>query len=241
MNPVVTSKEEILAASRELIRSQGWQAVNIRSVAAACGVSVGSIYNYYGSKSRLTAAAVESVWCEIFHQPGEEPADILACLRGLYERMAWGAREYPGFFSLHALGFVHLDKEDGRRLMGRTWQHIRDSLCGVLRRDPHIRPDAFNPAFTPEAFADLLFSQLLALEKQLGFTDKAVGRVLVAFHLGLNVTAVTLLARGVVQVLGTPVSTALNASLSGVAGIGHILLGVSLILLLLRIRKCAGK
>ena len=52
VNPVVTSKEEILAASRELIRSQGWQAVNIRSVAAACGVSVGSIYNYYGSKSR---------------------------------------------------------------------------------------------------------------------------------------------------------------------------------------------
>ena len=91
------------------------------------------------------------------------------------------------------------------------------------------------------ALGMLLFLVLLALEKQLAFTDKAVGRVLVVFHLGLNVTAVTLLARGVVQVLGTPVSTALNASLSGVAGIGHILLGVSLILLLLRIRKCAGK
>ena len=38
MNTVVTSKEEILRASRELIRTQGWGAVNIRSVAAACGV-----------------------------------------------------------------------------------------------------------------------------------------------------------------------------------------------------------
>ena len=48
MNTVVTSREEILRASRELIRRNGWAAVNMRSVAAACGVSVGSIYNYFG-------------------------------------------------------------------------------------------------------------------------------------------------------------------------------------------------
>ena len=53
MNTVVTSKEEILKTSRELIRQQGWSAVSIRSVAAACGVSVGSIYNYFESKADL--------------------------------------------------------------------------------------------------------------------------------------------------------------------------------------------
>ena len=53
MNTVVTSKEEILKASRELVRQQGWPAVNIRSVAAACGVSVGSIYNYFDSKAAI--------------------------------------------------------------------------------------------------------------------------------------------------------------------------------------------
>ena len=68
MNTVVISKDEILKASRELIRQQGWSAVSIRSVAAACGVSVGSIYNYFSSKSDLIGATVESVWCEIFHR-----------------------------------------------------------------------------------------------------------------------------------------------------------------------------
>ena len=48
MNTIVTSKEEILKNSRELIREKGWAAVSIRSVASACGVSVGSIYNYLG-------------------------------------------------------------------------------------------------------------------------------------------------------------------------------------------------
>ena len=34
MNRLATSKEDILAASRELIRENGWAAVSIRSVAA---------------------------------------------------------------------------------------------------------------------------------------------------------------------------------------------------------------
>ena len=66
MNTIVTSKEAILRTSRQLIQQQGWNAVNIRAVAKACDISVGSIYNYFGSKSELVAATVESVWCNIF-------------------------------------------------------------------------------------------------------------------------------------------------------------------------------
>ena len=62
MNTVITSKESILKVSRELIANQGWAAINIRTVAAANGVSVGSIYNYFDSKSDLVSATVESVW-----------------------------------------------------------------------------------------------------------------------------------------------------------------------------------
>ena len=49
MNLTATSKEDILKASRALIQQNGWAAVNIRAVAAACGVSVGCIYNYFAS------------------------------------------------------------------------------------------------------------------------------------------------------------------------------------------------
>ena len=51
MNLTATSKEDILKASRALIQQNGWAAVNIRAVAAACGVSVGCIYNYFASKT----------------------------------------------------------------------------------------------------------------------------------------------------------------------------------------------
>ncbi len=164
MNHVVTSKEEILKISRELIQQQGWSAVNIRSVAAACGVSVGSIYNYFDSKAALVAATIESVWWEIFRRPDDGAVfqDTQACITWMYERMAYGRNQYPGFFTLHSLGFMQEDKADGKRRMQQTWQHILDGLCSVLQRDTKVRPDAFTEQFTAEKFAGVLFSLMLS-------------------------------------------------------------------------------
>ena len=164
MHTAVTSKEEILRTSRKLIQREGWSAVNIRSVAAACGVSVGSIYNYFDSKAALMGATVESVWREIFHRPedGAVFQGTQDCITWLYGRMQYGYKQYPGFFTLHSLGFMGEEKPDGRRKMQQTWQHILKGLCSVLRRDVRVRPDAFTKDFTVEKFADLLFSLMLS-------------------------------------------------------------------------------
>lgn len=164
MNTVVTSKEQILQTSRELIRQQGWSTVSIRSVAAACGVSVGSIYNYFDSKAELVGATVESVWCEIFHRPDDEAVfrDTEACVTWMYECMEYGFRQYPSFFTLHSLGFMREDKSQGKRRMQQTWQHILDGLCRALKQDARVRPDAFTDQFTAEKLADVLFSLMLS-------------------------------------------------------------------------------
>ena len=43
--------------------------------------------------------------------------------------------------------------------------------------------------------------------------------------------------RGMVQVLAPALSAGMNAAISGIAGIGHILLGVSVVLLLVQIKR----
>lgn len=83
----------------------------------------------------------------------------------------------------------------------------------------------------------VFFLLLLVLEKNFSFTGTKTGRVLVAYHIGLNLTALMLVVRGVVQVLMPTVSSGVSASISGIAGIGHILTGVSMVLLLLQIRR----
>lgn len=59
-------------------------------------------------------------------------------------------------------------------------------------------------------------------------------RAVFFYNVGLNLTTIMLVVRGIVQVLGFKVVSAL---ISGIAGIGHIVLGVSLILILLDIKK----
>ena len=51
-------------------------------------------------------------------------------------------------------------------------------------------------------------------------------RAVLFYNVGLNLTAIMLVVRGIVQVLGFKVVSTL---ISGIAGIGHIVLGVSLI------------
>lgn len=83
----------------------------------------------------------------------------------------------------------------------------------------------------------VLFLLLLVLEKSLSFTGAKTGRVLAVYHIGLNLTAAMLAVRGAAQVMGANLSRGADAAISGMAGIGHILLGVSLVLLLLQIRR----
>ena len=77
------------------------------------------------------------------------------------------------------------------------------------------------------------------LEKSLHFSGEKTGRTIALYHVGLNVTGAALMVRGVAQALSLPLSRGLDASISGIGGIGHLLLGVSIVLLLLRIRKAA--
>lgn len=83
----------------------------------------------------------------------------------------------------------------------------------------------------------VFFLLLLLLEKNFSFTGAKTGRVLAVYHIGLNLTAVMFVVRGIAQVRMPALSSGMDAAISGVAGIGHILLGVSTVLLLVQIKR----
>ncbi len=79
-----------------------------------------------------------------------------------------------------------------------------------------------------------LFASHLDLEG-----DKNFRLFMKLYNLGLPLMIIMLLVRGIPQVLGITLSTGISAMISGIAGVGHILVGVGLILLLLSLKKLA--
>ena len=55
-------RDQLLKEARRQIAHQGYTGTTIRSVAAACGVGVGTVYNYFSSKEMLIAAFMAEDW-----------------------------------------------------------------------------------------------------------------------------------------------------------------------------------
>lgn len=164
MNTVVTSKEAILEASRELIRREGWHAINIRSVAKSCNISVGSIYNYFQNKTDLITATVESIWQDIFHMPEEDLLfqNFIESIEWAFDRIQDGDKKYPDFFTMHSVSFIGDDKKYAHAKMEAFLQHMQDGFYQVLIRDPEINHSIFNEDFTERKFVCMVISMILS-------------------------------------------------------------------------------
>ncbi|MCI2058227.1 MAG: DUF2871 domain-containing protein [Oscillibacter sp.] len=83
-----------------------------------------------------------------------------------------------------------------------------------------------------------LFVALFAAHADLK-AQKTFRLFLCLYNIGLPLTAAMLIVRGIPQVLGVSLSAGASAAVSGIAGIGHILVGTGLVLLLVSLKKTA--
>lgn len=165
MNTAATTHEAILKECRQLVMRDGLSAVNMRSVASACGIALGSLYNYYPSKAALVSATVESVWNDIFSAASNTPPfqRFPQAVRWLYDSLLTSATTYPGFFSLHAFGFAVEDRKEGRQMMSAYFNRIKQWLLHALESDAQVPPGTFNRGFTAQQMIDLLFVTVISL------------------------------------------------------------------------------
>lgn len=91
------------------------------------------------------------------------------------------------------------------------------------------------------ALGMIVFLLLVLLESALHITDAKVSRAVAAYHIGLNATAAMLVVRGIPQVLGIELAHGMDAAISGIVGLGHIVLGVSIVLILLGVKRAVSR
>ncbi len=86
------------------------------------------------------------------------------------------------------------------------------------------------------------FLILVLFENQFNWlSGKKSKGMLWGYHIGLNISALGFLLRGLTEVLSIDMTKGLNASISGISGIGHILLAVSMAMILVQLKKGTGE
>ncbi len=68
-------------------------------------------------------------------------------------------------------------------------------------------------------------------------TQKTFRAFLYIYNTGVLLMVIMMIIRGIPQVTGITLSSGIDAAISGIAGIGHILVGTGIILLLVSLKK----
>ena len=92
---------KLMAEARRQIEEAGYSAMTVRSVAEACGVGVGTVYNYYPSKEALVATFMLSDWkiCVAQIQAcADESQTPDPVLRTIHEKLRLFMEQYDPIF-----------------------------------------------------------------------------------------------------------------------------------------------
>lgn len=85
-----------------------------------------------------------------------------------------------------------------------------------------------------------LVAALFAMRLPMG-EQKNCRRFYLIYNVGMTITTIGFLWRGLVQVQGNELSKGMDASISGIAGIGHICIGIGIILFFNCLKKAMEK
>lgn len=165
MNKVVTSKEDILAVSKEMVAKNGIQEINMRNVARQCGIAVGSVYNYFPSKNDLMIAVIDAIWKEIIQGISDcsRSSGFLENVENLFYSVKSGGEKYPFFFSIHSISVARSGKDKGRETMNQYFACVKSDLLHSLQNDKRVKQEFFSGKCTQTDFIEFVFSSLISL------------------------------------------------------------------------------
>ena len=143
----------ILDEAKKQIRERGYAATTVRSVAAECGVAIGTVYNYFPSKEILIASFMSDDWKACMetisacpHYPSQS---FFYCI---HENILAFAKKHDDLFS----------DPDARRVFVAAFEERHDMLVAMLAgcvlplcRDENEADRDFTSRFIAEALLTL--------------------------------------------------------------------------------------
>ena len=159
-------ERKLLEEARHQIEESGYSAVTIRSVAAACGVGVGTVYNYYASKDELLAAYMLEDWnvcitaITAVSNYSDHPRPVILCI---YDQLKDYALRNRTIFSDAAAASAFAG------ISGRYHKVLRSQLATPLRKfcDCDFAAEFLAESMLTWTMAGIDFDELYGMIKKL--------------------------------------------------------------------------
>ena len=140
------SRQQLLQSAKALVIEEGADALNIRRLAAVCGVSVGSI------------------WREAIHGVPwpTEAIRFEEFVAMLYARLYAHFQTFEQDWLVQLSAMDRQERARSKQTEAQYFAHMRQGMLAVLAADETIAPGVWDDVLTPEALVELVFEQLLA-------------------------------------------------------------------------------
>ena len=138
-------RDRLVAEAREQVCRAGYSGMTIHSVAGACGLGIGTVYNYFPSKDALMAAVMLEDWercMEQIRNAATEANDPQPVLRTIDQQLRLYALEHQALFhdTDAASNYAHA--------ASRYHDKLRTQLASPLRK---FCTDDFTAEFIAES------------------------------------------------------------------------------------------
>lgn len=193
----VDGRQRLLLEAMRLFAERGYDAVTVRDITQAAGVSVGLMNHHYGSKEALRKAVDEYVigqFEEVLFNDDIDPADPLAWVedwidkhsdqweisvgymrRALIDGSEWGSALFQRFFSIARTTVDRLDASGALRTdVDRLWLPflIVYLELGTLLLAPHVQAVLGRSGFDRDLWRRRYTAYIDLINRGVGHTSK---------------------------------------------------------------------
>lgn len=178
--PLELRKDEIFQIAKNIIVSDGSSSLTIRRLAKEANISVGSVYNIFGTKDDLLLLLIKDYWSTALEQIIKESKNNENTITKL-ELLYKGFKKATEVFHtdwLHDLMSASMTNPKILEISTYYKKEIEKTIQEILNEDSHVRENSLSS----EALADFIFENMIILlkkqAKELGFFKLVLEKII---------------------------------------------------------------
>ncbi len=177
-------KEEVFEIAKNIAINEGLSKLTIRHLAEEANISIGTVYNLFGTKDKLILELIEYYWTDSLDNIIEESktthGDFVDRLNLLYISFKSVSEKFHKDWIKDVFN-IHMANPDIVKMSSKYKKLIELQIEEFIKEDNSIKKQ-FNDRFTKDKFTDFIFENIMILlkkdSKDLGFFEIILRKIL---------------------------------------------------------------